>query len=83
MKKYLVDLYLPAAGKHLDVFLPAEKYIGEAIPLLVSAAEALTGGSYKGTADAMLLNAVSGMPYEKDQTVEDAFIRNASRLILI
>jgi len=83
MKKYLVDIHLPAAGKHLDVFLPAEKYIGEAIPLLVSAAESLSGGSYKGTPDAMLLNAVTGEPYPLNLTVEDAGIRNASHLILI
>lgn len=83
MNKYLVDLYLPAAGIHLDVFLPGEKYIGEAIPLLVSAAESLSGGSYKGTADAMLLNAATGEPYDVNLTVEDAGIRNAAHLILI
>lgn len=83
MKKYLVDVYLPAAGKHLDVFLPANKQIGEVIHLLVSAADSLVGGNYKGTADSMLLNADTGIPYEMTSTVEDALIRNATRLILI
>lgn len=83
MKKYLVDVYLPAAGKHLDVFLPAGKRIGEVVRLLVSAAEPLSGGSYKGTADAMLLNADNGEPYCTGITVEEAGIRNATRLILI
>ena len=83
MKKYLVDVYLPAAGKHLDVFLPAGKQIGEVIRLLVTLAEQLSSGSYKGTADAMLLNAESGEPYCVTTTVEDAGIRNAAHLILI
>ena len=83
MKKYLVDVYLPAAGQHLDVFLPAGKQIGEVVHLLVSVADPLSGGSYRGTSDAMLLNADSGEPYEPYSTVEEAGIRNASHLILI
>ena len=83
MKKYLTDVYLPAAGKHLDVLLPSNKQIGEVIRLLVSLAEPLSGGSYQGTADAMLLSADSGVPFELTVTVEEAGIRNASRLILI
>lgn len=83
MKKYLVDVYLPAAGKHLDVFLPAGKQIGETIRLLVAVAESLSGGSYKGTPDAMLLRADSGEPYPLKITVEEAGIRNSSHLILI
>ena len=83
MKKYLVSVYLPAAGKHLDVFLPAGKRITEVIRLLVSAAESLTGGSYRGTMNAMLLDAQSGVPYPLMLTVEEAGIRNASELILI
>lgn len=83
MKKYLVSIYLPAAGKHLDVFLPAGKRIAEVIRLLVTVAESLTGGSYRGTANAMLLNAESGVPYPLTYTVEEAGIRNATALILI
>ena len=83
MKKYLVDVYLPAAGKHYDVYLPAGKQIGEATQLLVSIAESLSGGSYRGTADSLLLNANSGEPFNRSDTVYDAKIRNSSKLILI
>ncbi|MDR1210349.1 MAG: hypothetical protein LBK41_08590 [Clostridiales bacterium] len=83
MKKYLVDVHLPAAGKHYDAYLPSGKQIGEATRLLVSIAESLSGGSYKGTADSVLLDADSGEPYERGITVRDAGIRNASKLILI
>lgn len=83
MTKYLVDIYIPAAGKHLDAFLPSNKQIGEVIQLLVSASETLVGSSYKGCPDTMLLNAESGAPYDHTLTVEEAGIRNASRLILI
>ncbi len=83
MKKYLVDIYLPAASMHVDVFLPSNKQIGEIIRLLVTAVQPLAGGSYMGTADTMLLNAASGLPYELTATVEEAGIRNASHLILI
>lgn len=83
MKKYLVDVYLPTVGKHMNVFLPDSKEIGEVIGLLSRAAESLSVGSYKGTNDTMLLNALNGVPYELSDTVEEAGIRNASQLILI
>ena len=83
MKKYLVDVYLPACGKHYDVYLPTGKQIGEATQLLVSIAESLSGGSYKGTVNSLLLNAISGEPFNRSLTVYDAGIRNSSRLILI
>jgi len=83
MKKYLVDVYLPAAGKHFDVFLPTGKKIGEATQLLVNIAESLSGGSYKGTQNSVLLKAESGEPLSKNDTVYDAGIRNSSKLILI
>lgn len=83
MKKYLVDVYLPASGQHFDVLLPAWKYISEVTALLVNITSSLTGGSYQGTRDAMLLNAESGLPFDTGSTVHDVGIRNASRLILI
>lgn len=83
MKKYLVDVYLPAAAKHMDVFLPAGKLVAEVTQMLVTAAESLYGESYRATADAMLLWADSGLPCMRSATVEEAGIRSASRLILI
>lgn len=83
MEKYLVDVYLPASGEHYDAYLPAGKQIGETIQLLSGMLESLSGGSYKGTMDTVLLNANSGEPLKKNDTVYDAGIRNASKLILI
>lgn len=83
MKKYLVDVNLPAAGTHLDVFLPPDKQIGEVIQLLVALAESQSGGSYQGTENAILLDARTGEAYTLTDTVTEAGIRNASRLILI
>jgi hypothetical protein len=83
MKKYLVDVYLPASGKHYDVYLPAGKRIGETTQLLINIAESLAGGSYMGTSDTVLLNAINGIPLNRNDTVYDAGIRNSSKLILI
>jgi len=83
MKKYLVDLYVPAAGQHYDVYLPAGKRIWEVIQLLAGMTAALSGGSFQGTKDSMLLNADNGHPFERNITVFDAGIRSASKLILI
>lgn len=83
MKKYLVDVYLPASGQHFDALLPAWKQICEVTLLLVNITSSLSGGSYQGTRDAMLLNAENGIPLDAGSTVHDAGIRDASRLILI
>lgn len=83
MKKYLVDLYVPAAGRHYDVYLPAGKHIWEVIQLLVGMTASLSGGSFQGTKDAILLNGDNGLPLERNVTVFDAGIRSASKLILI
>lgn len=83
MKKYLVDIYLPASGKHYDAYLPAGKTVGEAAFLLIEIVQTLSGGDYRGSADSVLLNAASGEVYDRDITVYDAGIRNSSKLILI
>lgn len=83
MKKYLVDVYLPAINKHYDVYLPANKPIGEATTLLVKLAESLSDGKFKGTSDAVLLNSNDGKIINRDLNVFDAGIRNASMLILV
>ncbi len=83
MKKFLVDVYIPAVNKHMDVFLPAGKLISEATGLLAGLAESIYAGSYKGTRDAILLDAVHGNPFNREITVFDAGIRNASKLLLI
>jgi len=83
LKKYLVDVYLPTLGAHYDVYLPTGKQIGEATQLLVNIAASLSGGSYKGGRDTVLLSANSGEPFNWSDTVYDAGIRNSSKLILI
>ncbi len=83
MIKYLVDVYLPASGKHFDVFLPANKLIGEVISLLVDIVVPLSGNSFERTADTILINAANGEVYNFNTTVFDAGIRNAAKLILI
>ncbi len=83
MNKYLVDVYLPASGGHFDVFLPANKLIGEVISLLVDIVVPLSDNSFERTADTILINAANGEVYNFDITVFDAGIRNSAKLILI
>ncbi|MDR1638858.1 MAG: hypothetical protein LBT59_04105 [Clostridiales bacterium] len=83
MKKYLASINLPAAGKHFDAFLPCGKTIGEVTVLLARLAEQLYGESFKSTPDTVLLNAASGLPYKREITIQDAGIRNASKLTLV
>jgi len=83
MKKYLVDVYVPAVSQHFDVFLPVGKNIGEVTVLLVGIIESLTNSSYKGSTKAVLISANNGVPFEPSVTVHEAGIRNSVKLILI
>jgi hypothetical protein len=83
MKKYLVDIYLPAIGIHYDVYLPAGKKVSETVGLLAKIMETLSGGSFLSGSDSVLINADDGNPVNYDISVYDAGIRNASNLILI
>ena len=66
MKKYLVEVSLPAAGQHYDAYLPASRTIGEVTVLLARIADSLSGGSYQSTPDAMLLDAATGSLFSGD-----------------
>lgn len=83
MNKYLVDVYLPTSGEHFDVFLPANKLIGEVISLLADMVVPLSGNSFVKTDDTVLVNAANGGIYDVNSTVFDAGIRNSTKLILI
>jgi len=83
MKKYLVDVYLPALGSHYDVYLPAGKKIGEAVMLMAKIMESLSGGGFVSKTETVLLDAEDGKPLDYGLSVYDAGIRNSSRLILI
>lgn len=83
MTNFLVDLYLPALGEHFDTYLPAGNTVGEVTLLLIRIVESLSSGKFKGTSDSVLINANNGDVYDRNITVYDAGIRNASKLILI
>ena len=83
MKKYLVDVYLPASGEHFDAFLPANKLIGEVISLLADIVVSLSGSSFEKTTNTVLINAANGGIYNPNTTVSDSGIRNSTKLILI
>jgi len=83
MKKYLVDVYVPAIGIHYDVYLPTRKQVGEAMGLLIKMVESLSSGSYKGTENSILLSGYNGIPLNLNDTIHDVGIRNSTKLILV
>lgn len=82
MKKYLVDVYVPAARKHYDAFIPSGKTIWEVTKLLIEICESLSPGEYKGSSSSILINADNGNIFNSTSTVYDSGIRNSARLIL-
>ena len=83
MKKYLVDVYIPAIERHFDVYLPETKLVSEAAVLIAGLAESIAGEYYRKSPNPLLLDAKTGESLYPDFTVRNAGVQNASRLILL
>lgn len=83
MNKVLVEIFLPAAGMHFDVYLPLESKMSEVLTLVSSLLSDLSDGKYKATGDAVLCDAESGIIFNINMAVYELGIRNGSQLMLI
>lgn len=83
MDKVLVEIFLPAAGKSYDVYIPLENRMSEVLLLVSSLLTELADGKYKATPDAVLCDAETGIIFNINMTVAELGIQNGSRLMLI
>ena len=81
--KALVEVFVPAAGKKYDVFIPTNKRISSVIALLVKAINELSNGSFSPSQMPMLYNKITAQSYDINITIKESDIRNGSELILI
>lgn len=83
MNKVLVEIFLPAANKSFDVYIPLESQMSEVLALVSSLLSDLSDGKYKATGDAVLCDAASGIIYNINLAVAELEIQNGSKLMLI
>lgn len=82
MKKYLVEIRLPAADISYDMFIPDSMQIGILTQLVSTAFTKLSNGIYQDSVQAVLCQQNSGQRYDPNQRVRDTDIRNGTKLLL-
>ncbi|WP_462410818.1 methyltransferase [Neobacillus sp. Marseille-QA0830] len=83
MNKVLVEIFLPAAGKSFDVYIPLESQMSEVLQMVSALLSDLSDGKYKANNHAVLCDAESGIIYNINMAVAELGIHNGSKLMLI
>lgn len=81
--KVLVNLYIPFLEKKYEVFLPANKKIGEIIYLIGKTLPDITGGYYEYKKVERLYNRLNGKEYQVNEIIKNTNIRNGTELIFM
>ncbi len=81
--KVLINLYVPFLERKYEVFLPANKKIGEIINLLGKNLTEITEGYYNYHEEERLYNRETGNEYNINETVKYSNIRNGTELIFM
>ena len=68
--KVLINLYIPLLEKKYEVFLPANKTIGEIIYLIGISLKDITGGYYFYKGNERIYNRLNGLEYPFNQLIK-------------
>jgi hypothetical protein len=83
MNKILVEIFLPAANRSFDVYIPLDSPMSEVLVLVAAVLSDLSDGKYKATQDAVLCDATTGIIYNINLAIAELCIKNGSKLMLI
>lgn len=83
MNKILVEIFLPAANKSFDVYIPLDSQMSEVLVLVSAMLSELSEGKYNAMNSAVLCDAVSGIIFNINMTIAELGIKNGSKLMLI
>ena len=79
--KILVSVYVPELDIDYDIFIPANKKVGNIILNLVKGINELSQGAYPISNNHALMNSDTCEFYNTDLNLKDAKILNGTRLI--
>lgn len=83
MEKILVEIFVPAANRSFDVFIPQTSKMSEIVSLVAKALGDLSSGRYKPDTTAILCDAETGYIFNINLSVYELEIKNGSKLMLI
>ena len=83
MNKFLIEIFVPIAGKSFEVFLPPHLYGYEAMQLIIKIAIDLTGGLFVASEQTALCRKEDGSILNLNQPVWKLELKNSDELTLI
>lgn len=81
--KVLVEVYVPELDIKYNLFIPANKKVGNVILNLVKAINELSQGAYPISVNHALMNSDTCLIYNLDLNIKEANILNGEKLILL
>lgn len=81
--KALVEVYVPELDIKYNIFIPANKKVGNVIMILVKAINELSQGAYPIDINHALMNSDTCLIYDMGLNLKDANILNGTKLILL
>ncbi len=81
--KVLVTIIVPLIEKKYEVFLPANKKIGEIVSLLSKGLVEVSNGYYIITNKERLYNRLNGKEYNNNQILKNTDIRHGTWLVFM
>jgi len=81
--KYMVEVYLPAAGYSYEMRLPRQIKVAKATQMIIDFIRLRDEGEYVPGDDAKLYDMSSGMLYDWNAFVDKAGISEGTRMMLV
>jgi hypothetical protein len=83
MNKALVEIFVPAAQKSFDIYIPLCGRLYETLSLLNKAISELTAGEFMASPETALCDRETGNILDINSSVAKLNLQNGSRLMLI
>lgn len=81
--KVLVELVVPTLEERYDIYIPANRKVGNVIQLCSKAVVDLSGNTFVATEKNSFYDGDTGEKYAYDVLVRDTNIRNGKKIILM
>jgi len=83
MNTILVEVYVPAAGKTYDMFVPKHLFLHQVLALVEKMVKDLTGEMFLPNQDTTLCSRKDGAILNLNLTVYELGLKNGSKLMLV
>lgn len=83
MRRILIQLYLPASEKVIDMRIPQQISVSQATKVITSMVKKMKDNTYVPTADAVLCDATTGQIYDAKSTIESLNLYPGKKIMLI